>query len=219
MHYKNPFAYDQRIDNDSLMVIYNEHGDTVMPRQITKPTSTLMPDINMILRNPFFILVHLLFILTCLMGALLTNASAAFQHVPIVATAAAGQDAQAISDMFIFLWSAGGSLIGAYIGTAQAVLGSGDKTVPMPGEKDVKRNAKIAMAFSVSLLLGVLITPAVVTLDWIPDQWQFIFVIGGLVSYGAWAILYIVNKIYGHFMKRADKEGLAGVLDEAKKRI
>lgn len=190
-----------------------------MPRQITLPTSTLMPEIDMLIRNPFFILVHLLFILTCLMGALLTNASAAFQHVPIVATAAAGQDAQAISDMFIFLWAAGGSLIGAYIGIAQAVLGSGDKTVPMPNENDVKRNAKIAMAFSVSLLLGVLMTPAIITLDWIPDQWQFIFIIGGLVSYGAWAILYIINKIYGHFMKRADKEGLAGVLDEAKKRI
>lgn len=200
-------------------VIYNKHGDAIMPRQITLPTSTLMPEIDMLIRNPFFILVHLLFVITVMMGALLTNASAAFQHVPVVASAAAGQDVQAVSDMLIFLWSAGGSLIGAYIGIAQAVLGNGEKTFPLPGEKDGKRNAKIAMAFSVSLLLGVIATPAIITLEWIPDQWQFIFMIGGLVSYGAWAILYIINKIYGHFMKRADKEGLAGVIDEAKKRL
>lgn len=200
-------------------VIYNKHGDAIMPRQITLPTSTLMPEIDMLIRNPFFILVHLLFVITVMMGALLTNASAAFQHVPVTASAVAGQDVQVVSDMFIFLWSAGGSLIGAYIGIAQAVLGNGEKTFPLPGEKDGKRNAKIAMAFSVSLLLGVIATPAIITLEWIPDQWQFIFMIGGLVSYGAWAILYIINKIYGHFMKRADKEGLAGVIDEAKKRL
>lgn len=199
-------------------VIYNKHGDAIMPRQITLPTSTLMPEIDMLIRNPFFIIVHLLFVITVMMGALLTNASAAFQHVPVTASAAAGQDVQVVSDMFIFLWSAGGALIGAYIGIAQAVL-SGEKTVPLPKEKDVRRNAKIAMAFSVSLLLGILITPAIVTLESVPERWQFIFLIGGLVSYGAWAILYIINKIYGHFMRRADKEGLAGVIDEAKKRL
>lgn len=200
-------------------VIYNKHGDAIMPRQITLPTSLLMPEIDMLIRNPFFILVHLLFVITVMMGALLTNASAAFQHVPVTASAAAGQDVQVVSDMFIFLWSAGGSLIGAYIGIAQAVLGNGEKTFPLPGEKDGKRNAKIAMAFSVSLLLGVISTPAIITLESVPERWQFIFLIGGLVSYGAWAILYIINKIYGHFMRRADKEGLAGVIDEAKKRL
>lgn len=195
-----------------------------MPRQIMLTMPSPTPDIDMLMRNPVFIFTNLLAIVTGLMGFLLTSASAAFQHsFPYATSTMAQGDIQPVTDLFIFGWCFGGSLIGAYIGIVQAVLAVDAKnkgqTVPIPANGTSQRTAKIVMAFSVSLLVGILISPAIVASDWVPDQWQYMFPIGGLVSYGAWAILYIVNKIYGHFMKRADKEGLAGVVDEARKTI
>ena len=174
----------------------------------------------MLIRNPVFILTHLLFIVTMMMGFTVSSVNAALAHAIQPASFQAQEEAKAISDMMILAWSAGGNLLGAYIGIAQAILMSSKESgshVPLPKSTDTLRNGKIVMAFSVSLLIGILVTPAIVSTDWMPDKPFFIFALGGLISYAAWAILYVVNKVSSHFMRRAEKEGGSGVIDEAKK--
>ncbi len=175
-------------------------------------------EVAMILRSPIFLLTHLVFILTILMGGrLLASAHAmdiyahAYNRVP--------DEFDAMSDLELFAWGSGGSLIGAYIGIVQAILSAGksDRTIPMPEATDTWQRPKIVLAFSVSLLTGILATPAIAYSGYIGHKWPFVFLVGGLVAWSAWMVWYIINKILGHFMKRAEKEGISGVIDEAKR--
>ena len=176
---------------------------------------------TMVLRQPMFIITNLVFILTMIYGSSLTAASKSLDHAVLntkmMMTTGERQEVVNVTDFMLFAWASGGALIGAYIGIVQAMLVATGNHVPMPKSTDMQRSAKVAMAFSVALLSGVIGTPAIMALGWIDRRWEYTFLLGGVVSYGAWAILYIAHKVSKHFMVRADKEGIAGVIDEAKK--
>lgn len=169
-----------------------------------------------------FIMTHLLFVVTLIAGGAITTLHANFSHVakanipslyvqtgpPAPNTGTDKKHIDEISDILLFASSAGGALIGAYVGIAFGMI-------PVVVGKNERRSAKIAQAFSVSLCTGLLLAPAMVNYYLKPCHWTLAFLAGGLVASGAWLILGIWKAILNRFMTRAEKDGIGGLIDEA----
>lgn len=172
-----------------------------------------------------FILTHLLFIVTLIAGGMLTTLQASFTKVanssrlahmqnPSNGNGGAANNVQidSVSDTILFAWAAGGSLCGAYIGIA---VGLTHIAADKPGEHTTK-SSKIAKAFAVSLLTGVVATPYIMHNYFSPARWSTVLVCGCGVSASAHGIWAMVNAIVAKFVSRAQKDGISGVIDEAK---
>lgn len=168
-----------------------------------------------------FLMTHLLFIVTLIAGATLTSLQANFTHVahaakvtyqagpaPLTAPASSKQ-IEEISDSILFAWAAGGSLCGAYCGIMVGLT-------PITVAQNEKRSFKTATAFTVSLLTGLLGTPYLVQNYFSPCRWSTVFLLGGVIASGAWLIWAAYQAILNRFVMRAQKDGIAGVIDEAK---
>lgn len=164
-----------------------------------------------------FILTHLLFVCTLLAGGALTALQAGVhqivKHQPVT-TAAVGNAVavENISDAILFAWAAGGALGGAYCGIAVGLT----PIVIDPKNTGKDRAFKMARAFAVSLITGLLLTPYLIHQYFTPCRWSTVFLLGGGTSAGAWMLWSCLQAVLSRFLLRAQKDGLAGVIDEAK---
>lgn len=170
-------------------------------------------------RNPVFLLTHLLIGLTVLMGSMLTSVQAMYSTNSSIVVHAMFPDIpstpETLTDEMLFAWSAGGSIIGGWISLVMTLLLSPKEgsLIPLPNSEDPKKFAKLIYALSVSVLGGIVATPAIgyyLALT----KWPLIFLLGASVAWATWLILKVAAVLLNRFLLRANEDGLSGVMQE-----